>query len=145
MMILNIVCCATDMQTDKQTDRQRAQTTTNPVPNRDWRIQFSAKVYKKVPLTDVVLTGRWASIIYLRYHRIYSIWHGCDKEQILLTSQRPDLFSSAQKLKNTSQQDCFLQKEARVCVSNAFVIEDSKFKWFFLLWKLSKWQRKQIC
>ena len=28
-------------------------------------------------------------------------------------------------------QDCFLQKEARVCVSNAFVIEDSKFKWCF--------------
>ena len=43
------------------------------------------------------------------------------------------------------KQDCFLQKEARVCVSNAFVIEDSKFKWCFLLWKLSKWQRKQIC
>ena len=26
-------------------------------------------------------------------------------------------------------QDCFLQKDARVCVSNAFVIENSKFKW----------------
>ena len=25
-------------------------------------------------------------------------------------------------------QDCFLQKEARVCVSNAFVLEDSMFK-----------------
>ena len=43
------------------------------------------------------------------------------------------------------KQDCFLQKEARVCVSNAFVIENSKFKWCFLLWKMSKWQRKQIC
>ena len=32
---------------------------------------------------------------------------------------------------NSIQQDCFLQKEARVCVSNAFVIEDSKFKWCF--------------
>ena len=42
-------------------------------------------------------------------------------------------------------QDCFLQKEARVYVSNAFVIEDSKFKWCFLLWNMSKWQRKQIC
>ena len=26
------------------------------------------------------------------------------------------------------QQDCFLQKEARVCVSNAFVLEDSMYK-----------------
>ena len=43
------------------------------------------------------------------------------------------------------KQDCFLQKEARVCVSNALVIEDSKFKWCFLLWKMSMWQRKQIC
>ena len=25
-------------------------------------------------------------------------------------------------------QDCFLQKEARVCVSNAFVLEDSMYK-----------------
>ena len=31
------------------------------------------------------------------------------------------------------KQDCFLQKEARVCVSNAFVIEDSKFKWCFFV------------
>ena len=30
-------------------------------------------------------------------------------------------------------QDCFLQKEARVCVSNAFVIEDNKFKWCFFV------------
>ena len=29
------------------------------------------------------------------------------------------------------RQNCFLQKEARVCVSNAFVIEDSKFKLCF--------------
>ena len=29
------------------------------------------------------------------------------------------------------QQDCFLQKEARVCVSNGFIIEDNKFKWCF--------------
>ena len=29
------------------------------------------------------------------------------------------------------KQDCFLQKEARVCVSDAIVIEDSKFKWCF--------------
>ena len=36
-------------------------------------------------------------------------------------------------------QDCFLQKEARLCVSDAFVIEDSKFEWCFLLWKMSKW------
>ena len=27
-----------------------------------------------------------------------------------------------------SKQDCFLQKEAKVCVSNAFVLEDSMFK-----------------
>ena len=26
------------------------------------------------------------------------------------------------------KQDCFPQKEARVCVSNAVVVEDSKFK-----------------
>ena len=31
------------------------------------------------------------------------------------------------------KQDCFLQKEARVCVSNAFVIEDSQFKWCFFV------------
>ena len=43
------------------------------------------------------------------------------------------------------RQDCFLQNEARVCVSNAFVIGESKFKWYFLLWKMSKWQRKQMC
>ena len=30
-------------------------------------------------------------------------------------------------------QDCFLQKEAKLCVSNAFVIEDSKFKWCFFV------------
>ena len=33
----------------------------------------------------------------------------------------------------TEEQDCFLQNEARVCVSNAFVIEDSKFKWCFFV------------
>ena len=33
----------------------------------------------------------------------------------------------------TTGQDCFLQKEARVCDSNAFVIEDSKFKWCFVV------------
>ena len=27
-----------------------------------------------------------------------------------------------------SKQDCFLQKEARVCVSNAFVLEDGMYK-----------------
>ena len=31
------------------------------------------------------------------------------------------------------KQDCFLQKVARVCASNAFVIEDSKFKWCFFV------------
>ena len=30
-----------------------------------------------------------------------------------------------------SWKDCFLQKEARVCVSDAIVLEDSKFKWCF--------------
>ena len=30
-------------------------------------------------------------------------------------------------------QNCFLQKEAGVCVSNAFVKKDSKFKWFFFV------------
>ena len=30
-------------------------------------------------------------------------------------------------------QDCFLQKEARVCVSDAIVIEDGKFKWCFFV------------
>ena len=31
------------------------------------------------------------------------------------------------------EQDRFLQKKARVCVSNAFVIADSKFKWCFFV------------
>ena len=30
--------------------------------------------------------------------------------------------------RDNNKQDCFLQKEARVCVSNAFVLEDSMFK-----------------
>ena len=30
--------------------------------------------------------------------------------------------------RNNTKQDCFLQKEARVCVSNAFVLDDSMFK-----------------
>ena len=38
-----------------------------------------------------------------------------------------------QHIKTNVKQDCFLQKEARVCVSNAFVIEDSKFKWCFVV------------
>ena len=46
--------------------------------------------------------------------------------------------------RSSRKQDCF-QKEARVCVSNAFVLEDSRFKRCFWLWKMSKWQRKQIC
>ena len=33
-------------------------------------------------------------------------------------------------------QDCFLQKEARVRISNVFVIEDSEFKLCFLLRKM---------
>ena len=36
-------------------------------------------------------------------------------------------------IKIAHQQDCFPQNEARVCVSNAFVIEDSKFKWCFVV------------
>ena len=59
------------------------------------------------------------------------------------------------KLRATEQikQDCFLQKEARVCVSDAFVMEDSKFKWCeysgwverHLSWGYCcvKWLRKQ--
>ena len=35
-------------------------------------------------------------------------------------------------IKIAHQQYCFLQKEARVCVSNDFVIEDSNFKWCFV-------------
>ena len=31
------------------------------------------------------------------------------------------------------KQDCFLQKEARVCVSDAIIIDDSKFKYFFFV------------
>ena len=30
--------------------------------------------------------------------------------------------------KTSILQDCFLQKEARVCVSNAFVLEDSMYE-----------------
>ena len=30
--------------------------------------------------------------------------------------------------KSMKRQDCFLQKEARVCASNAFVLEDSMFE-----------------
>ena len=33
----------------------------------------------------------------------------------------------ASDTKSKLVQDCFIQKEARVCVTNAFVIEDSKF------------------
>ena len=48
--------------------------------------------------------------------------------------------------RNNCRQDCFIQKEARVCVSNTFVLEDSMFKSVFvLLWKMSKWRRKQMC
>ena len=45
---------------------------------------------------------------------------------------------------NKKLQDYFLQKEARVCVSNAFVLEVACLNSVFLLWKMSKWQRKQI-
>ena len=36
---------------------------------------------------------------------------------------------TAEKLK----QDCFLQNKARVCVSDAIVKEDNKFKWCFFV------------
>ena len=37
------------------------------------------------------------------------------------------------------EQDRFLQKKGKVCVSNGFVIEDSKFsRMVFLLWKMSE-------
>ena len=35
--------------------------------------------------------------------------------------------------KKDKEQDCFLQKEARVCVSNVFITEDSKFKCLFFI------------
>ena len=35
-------------------------------------------------------------------------------------------------ISSVDEQDCFLQKEARVCVSNAFVKEDSKFIYLFI-------------
>ena len=38
-----------------------------------------------------------------------------------------------QKVTTTQEQDCFIQKEARVCVSNGLVIEDTKFKWYFFV------------
>ena len=43
------------------------------------------------------------------------------------------VFLNVASLTTTLQhgQDCFLQKKARVCVSNAFVIGESKFKWCF--------------
>ena len=62
-----------------------------------------------------------------------------------VAGDRLSIYSRRPIYRSPIKQDCFLQKEAMVCVSNAFVIEDSKFKWYFLLWKLSKWQRKQIC
>ena len=57
-----------------------------------------------------------------------------DRETALLSKDVSHLLGA------NLEQDCFLQKEARVCVSNAFVMEDSKFKWcFILLWKINKW------
>ena len=42
--------------------------------------------------------------------------------------------------------ELIIQKKARVCVSNVFVLENNKFKCFiFLLSKMSKSQRKQMC
>ena len=80
------------------------------------------------------LTGRWDSRKVLRH--CHNTWK---------TSTYARRCWSSRFWHSDWKQDCFLQKEARVCVSNAFVIEDSKFKWCFLLWKMSKWQRKQIC
>ena len=38
------------------------------------------------------------------------------------------IFSSTHMHISIKKQDCFLQKEARVCVSNAFVLEDSMYE-----------------
>ena len=48
------------------------------------------------------------------------------------------IFWQSTDKRNINIQDCFLQKEATVCLSDAIVIEDSKFKLcFLLLWKMS--------
>ena len=41
------------------------------------------------------------------------------------------LLASSLNRKSNCKQDCLLKQEARACVSNAFVIEDSTFKWCF--------------
>ena len=41
--------------------------------------------------------------------------------------------SSPVEFQYNLEQDCFLQKKARVCVSDAIVIEDSMFKWCFFV------------
>ena len=43
------------------------------------------------------------------------------------------MFTREQLLKIREQQDCIIQKEARVCVSNAFVIEDRTFNGVFFV------------
>ena len=64
-------------------------------------------------------------------HSHYSI--PCDKISLFAspTDKMKGTYETLQSLYVTNEikQDCFLQKEARVCVNNAFVIEDSKFKW----------------
>ena len=65
-----------------------------------------------------------------------SLWRHCND---VITSSTTQLITPANLLPGPFthrahyeiKQDCFFQKEARVCVSNAFVIEDSRFKWCF--------------
>ena len=45
-----------------------------------------------------------------------------------ISSRQKSFYISLGLHKLNEQQDCFLQKEARVCISNAFVLEDSMFK-----------------
>ena len=66
--------------------------------------------------------------IWWRHHQWF-LW--CCSSLNMLSYERSNCFWSHHGAQVTAmqwKQDCFLQKEARVCVSNAFVLEDSMFK-----------------
>ena len=66
--------------------------------------------------------------IYILYIYIYIYMYTC----IYCVALKPAYMSDPPKTCQLKQ-DCFLQKEARVCVSTAFVIEESKFKLCFFV------------
>ena len=56
------------------------------------------------------------------------VWWGANALSGTMSSSSSSSKFYFQQNTTIKQQDCFLQKEARVCVSNAFVLEDSMFK-----------------